>query len=219
MFKIVKSVFLLGKQIIMSRDKRIDVYIEKSADFAKPILKHFRELVHKACPGVEETMKWSFPHFDYKGSMCHIASFKKHCAIGFWKASLMSDAEKLIEKAKTEEAMGHLGKITSLKDFPKDSLLLKYIKEAKSLNENGIKLPAKIKSTDKKDLEIPGYFIKALKKNKEANKTFEAFSYSNKKDYVTWVTEAKMEATRNSRLATAIEWMSEGKTRHWKYAK
>lgn len=203
-----------------AKDKRIDAYIEKSADFAQPILKHFRALVHKACPDVEETMKWSMPHFDYKGSMmCHMASFKHHCAFSFRKAALLSDGEKLIAKAKTEEAMGHLGKITTLKDLPKDSVLLKYIKEGMILNEEGIKLPGKNKSAGKKELDIPDYFFKALKKNKEAAKTFNGFNYSNKKDYVAWVTEAKTEATRNSRLETAVQWMSEGKTKHWKYAK
>lgn len=204
----------------MAKDKRIDAYIAKSADFAKPILKHFRELVHKACPDVEETMKWSFPHFDYKGGvMCSMAAFKQHCAVSFWKASLLSDAKKLVEKARTEEAMGHLGRITSLKDLPKDAVLLKYIKEAMKLNEQGIKLSPKTKPGVKKELVVPAYFTTALKKNKAALKTFEGFSNTNKKEYVEWVTDAKTEETRQSRLSTAVEWMSEGKIRHWKYAK
>ena len=201
------------------KDKRIDAYIAKAADFAKPILKHFRELVHKACPDVEETMKWSFPHFDYKGgTMASMASFKQHAAIGFWKAALFSDAKKLIDKAKTEEAMGHLGKISSLKDLPKDTVLLKYIKEAMKLNEAGIKVPQKERTTVK-ELVVPVYFTNAVKKNKKALKTFEGFSYSNKKEYVEWVSGAKTEDTKASRMATAVEWMSEGKIRHWKYQK
>jgi uncharacterized protein YdeI (YjbR/CyaY-like superfamily) len=201
------------------KDPRIDEYIAKSADFAKPILKHFRELVHKTCPDVQEKIKWSFAHFDYKeGPMCHMASFKQHCAIGFWKASLMKDADKLMGMAKTEEAMGHMGRITSLKDLPKDSVLVKYIKEGMKLNEQGIKVSTK-KTTEKKELEIPEYFTKAIAKNKKALKTFEGFNYTNKKEYVLWITEAKTEETRNSRLKNAIEWMSEGKIRNWKYIK
>ncbi len=202
------------------KDKRIDDYITRSADFAKPVLKHFRELVHKTCPDVEETMKWSFPHFDYKGSMmCSIASFKQHCAINFWKAPIMKGGEALVAKAKTEEAMGHLGKITSLKDLPKDAVLVKYIKEGMRLNDEGVKYSYAKKTTTKKELEVPDYFLKALSKNKKAQKTFEDFSPSNKKEYVTWVTEAKTETTRQARLDTAVEWMSEGKIRNWKYAK
>src|SRR5689334_22909319 len=129
------------------KDPRIDAYIAKAADFAKPILKHYRELVHKACPDVEEVIKWGFPHFDYKGGpMSSMASFKQHCAIGFWKAALMTESKKLVEKAKTEEAMGHMGRITSLKDLPKDSVLRAYIKDAMRLNDAGIKLVAKPKS-------------------------------------------------------------------------
>ncbi len=201
------------------KDKRIDDYIAKSADFAKPILKHFRELVHKTCPEVEETMKWSFPHYDYKGSMmCSMASFKQHCAINFWKAPLMKGGDKLVAMAKTEEAMGHLGKITSLKDLPKDTALSKYIKEAMRLNDEGIKLSPKTKPAAK-ELEVPDYFLKAVSKNKKALKTFNDFSNSNKKEYVLWVTDAKTEETRQSRLKTAVEWMAEGKIKNWKYLK
>lgn len=198
------------------RDARIDEYISKSADFAKPVLIHLRELVHKTCPDVEETMKWSFPHFDYKGMLCHMASFKQHCAFGFWKAELMKD-KALMQNAKSESAMGHLGKITSLKDLPSDKKLISYIKEAVKLNDDGVKLPPRKKSET--ETTVPDYFIKALKKNKTAFKTFENFSPSHKKEYIEWITEAKTEETRNRRIITAIEWMTEGKSRNWKYMK
>ena len=199
------------------KEKAIDTYIAKSADFAKPILKHLRELVHKTCPDVEEKMKWSFPHFDYRGvMMCSMAAFKQHMAFGFWKASLMKDPV-LKETAQSEVAMGHLGRITSLKDLPPDKKLVAWIKEAMKLNDQGIKLSAKAKPTEKKELEIPDYFMKALKKNKAAIKTFEAFAPSHRKEYVVWVTEAKTEETRERRLKSAVETMAEGKNRNWKY--
>jgi len=202
---------------MLKTDKRVDAYILKSAAFAQPILIHLREIIHIACPGVEETMKWSFPHFDYKGEMmCSMAAFKQHCAFGFWKASIMKDANKILS---TTDAMGHLGKITSLKDLPKDKILISYIKEAAKLNEQGIKLPYRTKTGEKKELIVPDYLKKELKKNAKAAKTFENFSPGNKREYVNWLTEAKTEETRNKRLATAIEWMEEGKIRNWKYLK
>ena len=200
-------------------DKRIDAYIAKAQLFAQPILKHIRELVHKACPGAEETMKWSFPHFDYKGSMmCSMASFKQHMAFGFWKASIMKDPDKILE-TKDREAMGHLGRITNLKDLPADKVMIKYIKEAVRLNDEGINLKPKAKPKDKKELEVPDYFTKELKKNKKALKTFDDFRYSHKKEYVEWITQAKTEETRSKRMKTAIEWLAEGKARNWKYEK
>ena len=200
------------------KEKVIDAYIAKSADFAKPILNHLRELVHKTCPDAEEKMKWSFPHFDYKGEMmCSMAAFKQHCVFGFWKASLMKDPT-LVENAKSEVSMGHVGRITSLKDLPADKKIIAWIREAMQLNEQGIKLPAKPKSTDKKELIIPDYFLKALSKNKKALQTFEAFSYSHKKEYVEWITEAKTDETKIKRMSLAIELREEGKSRNWKYA-
>ena len=199
------------------RDNAIDAYIGKAADFARPILIHLRELVHKASPEAEEKMKWSFPHFDYKNEMmCSMEAFKQHCVFGFWKAALMKDPT-LVENARSEVAMGHLGRITSLKDLPGDKKMTAYIKEAMGLNDQGIKLPSKAKSADKKELEVPDYFLKALSKNKKAKETFDNYAYSHKKEYLEWVTAAKTEPTREKRLATALEWMAEGKSRYWKY--
>ncbi|MFN8244530.1 MAG: YdeI/OmpD-associated family protein [Ferruginibacter sp.] len=200
------------------KEKAIDAYIAQSADFARPILHHLRELVHKTCPEVEEKMKWSFPHFDYKGEMmCSMAAFKQHAVFGFWKAAIMKDPV-LAETARSEVAMGHLGKITSLKNLPSDKKISSWIKEAMLLNDKGIKLPAKATSTEKKEVLVPDYFTKALKKNKKAFETFEAFAYSHRKEYVQWITEAKTEETRNKRMAQAIEMLQEGKSRNWKYA-
>ena len=149
------------------KEKAIDTYISKSADFAKPVLNHIRELVHKACPDVEEKMKWSFPHFDYKAEMmCSMAAFKQHAVMGFWKAALMKDAV-LLENARSEVAMGHLGRITSLKDLPADKKIIAWIKEAMKLTDLGKKLPAKAKTPEKKELKFPVDLMKALKKDKK----------------------------------------------------
>ncbi|HYE53887.1 MAG TPA: YdeI/OmpD-associated family protein [Chitinophagaceae bacterium] len=201
-----------------SKDPRIDAYIKKSAPFAQPILTHLRELVHKACPDVEETIKWGFPHFDYKGILCSMAAFKQHCNFGFWKGNLMKDDKQLLSRVGVTE-MGYFDKITTLKDLPSDKILTAYIKEAAKLNEAGVKLPAKPKTTEKKPLETPPELQAALKKNKAAQIVFEGFSPSHKREYIEWITEAKTEATRDKRIATTIEWLTEGKSRHWKYAR
>lgn len=196
-------------------DTRIDAYIAKAAPFAQPILAHIRKLVHKACPDVTETIKWGMPHFDYKGTICSCAAFKQHCAMSFPKASIMNDPAGILT-VNDREGMGHMGNITQRKDLPADKLLLAAIKEAMRLNEENIKKPQPKESNPKK-LEIPEYFNDALNKNKAARIVFDAFSYSAKKEYVAWVTEAKTEPTRNTRLQTAIEWMAAGKSRHWKH--
>jgi uncharacterized protein YdeI (YjbR/CyaY-like superfamily) len=201
-------------------DKRVELYIGKAQPFAQPILIHILELVHKACPDVEETFKWSFPCFTYNGSiLCSMAAFKQHCAFGFWLESKMKDPNKILSRGKKREGMGHLGKITSLKDLPSDKIMITYIKEAMALIDKGEKLTKDKPKAPKTPLKVPTYFKEALSKNKRALETYENFSYSQKKEYVTWVTEAKTEATRTTRLKTAIQWMSEGKIRNWKYVK
>ncbi|HTP80676.1 MAG TPA: YdeI/OmpD-associated family protein [Bacteroidota bacterium] len=194
------------------KDPRIDAYIERSADFAKPILRHLRKIVHKGCPAVEETIKWGRPNFMYKGILCGMAAFKHHCVFGLWKGDLV------VGKAnpKSIEAMGNFGRITNVGDLPSDSILISYINMGVKIQDAGIKPPSKSKRP-KKPLRIPSYLARALGKSRNARTTFENFSNSNKRDYVEWLTEAKTEETRLKRLKTAIEWMVEGKERNWKY--
>jgi hypothetical protein len=198
---------------VPTTDPRVDAYIAKSADFAKPILEHLRALVHRACPDVRETLKWGMPSFMYRGILCGMATFKEHCTFGFWRGTLI-----IADKRKSLEAMGSFGRITRLSDLPSSKVVEGYIKQAMILNERGVKAPVKHK-TVKKPLRVPRYFMAALKKDKKALATFENFSRSNKREYVEWVTEAKTEGTRLKRLVTAIEWMAVGKTRNWRYVR
>jgi hypothetical protein len=188
------------------RDPRIDQYIAKAADFAKPILTHLRAVVHAACPDVEEGMKWRFPHFGYKGMMYGMAAFKGHCTFGFWKSSLVHSPE-------SGEAMGRL---TSIRDLPPDRVLAGYVKKAAKLNADGVQVARK-PVAPKKPLPVPADFAAALKKKPAARKAFDAFSPSHRREYIEWVTEAKTDSTRQKRMTTAMDWLSEGKSRNWKY--
>lgn len=195
-------------------DPRVDIYIDRSKDFAQRVLNHLRSLVHQACPDVIETMKWSFPHFDYKGTICSMASFKEHCAFGFWKQSLLEKSAFPAEKT----AMGSFGRITSVADLPDDKTMKKLIADAVRLNEEGIKIQRTV-SKEKKELVVPDILTAALAANELAADTFNNFPYSCKKEYIEWITEAKTDATRDKRLATTMEWLAEGKRRNWKYEK
>ena len=193
-----------------SKDPRIDAYIASATPFAKPILQHLRKLVHAGCPEVEETIKWKNPSFSHKGLLCGMAAFKEHCAFGFWKHQLV------VGTAGSRDAMGSLGRITSLDDLPSDATLIGYVKKAAALNENGVKVEKKV-TAPKPPIRVPADVTAALKKNPIARRYFDAFSPSHRREYVEWITEAKTDATRQKRLATAVAWIAEGKGRNWKY--
>jgi len=194
------------------KDPRVDAYIKKAQPFAQPILTHIRKVVHTAVPGVEETMKWSSPHFDYKGIFCGMAAFKEHVGFGFWKAGLMKD----VLPGSGLSAAGQFGKISSLKDLPSDKELTKIIKVAKKLNDDEVKAPP-MRKGPRPALKAPSDLLAAIEKNKKAKATFERFPPGQRRDYIEWVIEAKQAATRENRIKTAIEWMAEGKPRNWKY--
>lgn len=201
-------------------DPRIDAYIVKSASFAIPILEYLRALVHETCPEVKETMKWSFPHFEYKGSiLCSMASFKQHCAFGFWLESRLSDPHNLLTVNGERVGMGSLGKIAKIEDLPAEEHLKGLILEVMRLIDSGVKPKKDNKPQETKELVIPDYVTEALAGNAAAKKVFEGFSYSNKKEYVQWFEDAKTESTREKRIAQALEWLAEGKVRNWKYVR
>jgi uncharacterized protein YdeI (YjbR/CyaY-like superfamily) len=198
------------------RDPRVDAYIAKSAEFARPILTHLRELVHQACPDATETLKWSMPHFEYAGAiLCGMAAFKAHCTFGFWHQGMQAVLRK--DGIDGESAMGSFGRITSLNDLPGDKALLRYLREAAKLNASGAPARPRTARGPAKELPVPADLAAALKKNKTAATAWAEFSPSHRKEYIQWITEAKRDETRQSRLATTLEWLAEGKPRNWKY--
>jgi uncharacterized protein YdeI (YjbR/CyaY-like superfamily) len=194
------------------RDPRIDAYITKAPDFAKPILRHLREVVHAGCPEVEETVKWGHPWFMHHGMLCNFAAFKQHAAFGFWKASRILD----LKGSQAGEAMGSFGRLTSVKDLPSKRVLTGYVRQAMKLNEAGTPI-VRAKKAPKPAPKTPPDLLAALQKNRKAMGHFDGFSPSKRREYIDWLTEAKTAATRDRRLQTAVAWITEGKARNWKY--
>jgi uncharacterized protein YdeI (YjbR/CyaY-like superfamily) len=200
----------------MNTDPRVDVFIEKSADFAKPILTELRSLVHEAHPEIEETWKWSFPTFTYQGKIiCSMSAFKNHCSCGFWQASHLPDPHQILERV-GKTAMGSLGKINSLSDLPGRSILIDYIRCAVELLKNGVDVSKKTKPTEKwnkTSIDFKELFIDSPKQAI----SFDALSVSKRKEYINWIDEAKTEQTKIKRIKTMMDNLLENKSLHWKY--
>lgn len=196
-------------------DPRIDAYIAKSAEFARPILSHLRAVVHSACPEAEETLKWGAPSFTYRGKiLCGMAAFKQHAAFGFWQGAQVTG-----DGAEAEEGMGQFGRLTKLSDLPGKRELAGYIRQAMALIDSGTKRVPTKAAAPRATLEVPDDLASALKKNAQARATFDGFAPGYRRDYIEWITEAKREDTRQRRLEQAVEWLAEGKPRNWKYMK
>jgi uncharacterized protein YdeI (YjbR/CyaY-like superfamily) len=200
---------------------KVDAYLAKAQPFAQPIMTHLRELVHKGCPEVEETIKWSRPFFEYRGAILgNMSAFKEHCSFGFWGEEIGA----VLREAKVlrDDGMGSLGRITSVKDLPSDKQMLSWICQAAGFVASGhytspIAARNKVVKAPKAAVDTPAEFTAALKKDKKAAAVFAAFSPSCKREYVEWIADAKRAETREKRIATAVEWIAEGKQRNWKY--
>ena len=198
-------------------DPRVDAYIERAPEYARPILNKLRRLFHRACPSIEENIKWGTPSFEHGGLVVGMAAFRKHVSFGFWKARAMSDPEGLF--GGNAKASPFAIKVASVKGLPADKVIVAYVKEAVELNEKGAKAkPAGAKKKKARPApKLPDDFAATLRRNEKAWATYQELSPSNKREYVEWVSDAKREATREKRIATAVEWMAEGKERNWKY--
>jgi uncharacterized protein YdeI (YjbR/CyaY-like superfamily) len=192
---------------------KVDAYIAKSAPFAQPILSELRARVHKACPQVEEGIKWGMPSFQYKGKiLCGMAAFKQHASFGFWRREVAAGTTD-----KEHDAMGQFGKLTDVKQLPTKTEFTRMVKAAMALIDSNAPTTVATKKHPRAALAMPDDFQAALRKHTAAQKTFDAFSPSHRREYIEWIVEAKRDETRARRIAQAVEWLAEGKSRNWKY--
>jgi uncharacterized protein YdeI (YjbR/CyaY-like superfamily) len=195
----------------LSRDPRVDSYIAKAPPYAQAILGHVRDRVHAAAPEAEETLKWSAPAFTVDGKILLImAAFKAHAALNFWRGQEIGDG------GPKAGAMGQFGRLTSVDDLPPDEELDSLIREAAALAKTA-PAPRKTKHAPRPAPTLHPEFAAALAKAPKAKAALDAFPPSAQRDYFEWISEAKQDSTRQKRIATAVEWLSEGKRRHWKY--
>ncbi len=198
----------------MKKDARVDAYIEKSAGFARPVLKALRSAIHEACPDVEEKVRWGMPSFDVNGGpVCQLAAFKAHCRFIFWNTGGMANTP--------DDMFGH---ITSEKDLPSKKAIVAIVKKAAAARARKTKEKANEKKSPmpkraaKPMPKMPADLGAALAKDKKAKAAFDAFSPSHKREYIEWITDAKHEATRTARIQKAIAQCAQKKSLNWKYA-
>ena len=193
-------------------DPRVDAYIGQQADFARPILTHIRAMVHAGCADADEAIKWGFPHFVYKGkNLASMAAFKAHATLGFWYG------DKAKETGSDNRAMGQFGRLTSLADLPPDSELADLIAQSMALIESGAKPEMFRNRKARAPIDVPPELQSAIDANAAASSVWADFSPGKKRDYAEWIVEARRDDTRAKRIAQAVEWIAEGKERHWKY--
>ena len=197
-----------------NHNPQIDAYIQKAQPFARPILIKLRGLFHKACPQIEERLKWGMPSFEHHGIVGGFAAFKQHVSWGLWKAKLIDDPTNAMA-TDASSAMGG-GKLKSVKDLPPEAILLGLMRQAVDLNARGVKLP-RTPTAKKPPPKTPPDLAAALKRSAKAAAVYQDFSPSHKREYIEWITEAKQPATRQKRIKQAIEWIAQGKPRNWKY--
>jgi len=202
---------MIAAEKTMNTDPRIDAYIERQAEFARPILTHLRAILHGSCPECEETLKWSSPSFIYKGKiLAGFAAFKAHATFGFWSGSLVVG-----KRDEQMSGMGQFGRLTSVDDLPPRAELEQLVEKAMKLIDEGVKPPRDKHS--KPPFVVPQDLRAAIDAVPAAKAVFDAFPPSCQRDYVEWVTEAKRDETRAKRLTQTVEWLAEGKRRNWKY--
>ena len=197
----------------MSRDPRIDAYIANAQPFARPILEKVRERAHAAGPDIEEAIKWGMPAYVLDGKILLItAAFKAHTALNFWRGQELNSSHDSVG------AMGQFGRIKALDELPPDAELDQLIRDAAELARSA-PAPRKPKHAPKPLAEMHPELASALDEAPKAKAAFDDFAPGHRREYLDWIAEAKRDETRHKRIATTIEWLSEGKKRNWQYEK
>ena len=207
----------------MAKARDHDEYIAQAREFARPILERLRAAVHEGCPEAVETMKWSAPHFDYLGILAGMAAFKAHVRFGFWRPLDLEDPEGLFEPVGTTGMRAMC--IEKLADLPSQRDLVRFVKAAARANEAAAaerrarpkKATRRKAPQPRREIVVPEDLAAGLRRNAKARKTFEGFSYTNRREYVEWIEGARRDETRAKRVSTALEWLRDGKPRNWKY--
>ena len=192
----------------------IDSYIENAPEYAVPILEEIRSIFHEADDRMEEAVKWNAPHFVLEGIVGSMAAFRNHVRLIFWHGQLMEDPENLLSPVGSKTDMGSMD-VKTIDDLPSRGTLVQYVREAVTLNVEGVS--TRRERSAAAPPELPEDLQQALEGSPEALASYDGFSPSEQREYTEWITEAKREETRTRRVATAVEWMAEGKPRNWKY--
>lgn len=197
-----------------TKDPRVDDYISEAPAFSRPILTHLRKLIHQGSSEITETIKWGSPFFEYKGLLCGFAAFKAHCSLFFWRDIDLGDTFK--KQADPKTGTGRVEKVTSLADLPKDQVLVACVRSAVE-QRDAPRAKKKQVREPVKEVAPPADLKKALAPNDKAAAAFKALAPSHRREYISWVIEAKRPETRAKRIETAVAWLGEGKRLNWKY--
>jgi hypothetical protein len=191
-------------------DPRIDAYIAKQGDFARPILTWIRAQMHAASPDIGEAIKWGMPFFTYQDRpLANMAAFKAHASFGFWDRAGMATG-------KEGEAMGQYGRLTSLADLPPEAEFCALVQAALAPIAAG-DAPKRVRGAPKPDLPVPDALAQALADDALATATWDGFPPGCRREYSEWIGEAKRPETRDKRVAQTIAQLREGKKMNWKY--
>ncbi|MCB0792148.1 MAG: DUF1801 domain-containing protein [Flavobacteriales bacterium] len=201
----------------MIETERINSHIAEQDEWKRRLMVRLRQLIHQVDPGIEETWRWNGPHFDRNGIMLGMSAHKTCVSIWFHKGALLKDPRRLFEPLEKDEAKGM--RVYKLKesDAIDEKAFTELVKQAVKLNEDGVKLSEA--KPARKTLVVPPELESVLKKDQHAMTNWEGFSYSKKKDYIEWVTDAKREETRKRRIAQAFQLIRDGLALNERYEK
>lgn len=188
---------------------RVDGYIQELPTWSKEICNKLRKIILSSSTKIVEDWKWG-PNYYYQGMICGYGAFKNHVSFVFFQGALMSDPHKILKENEGNLHNRHI-KFTSAKEI-NATVLKGYIKEAMKNNELG----EKIVQPKSKTVTLHDDFVKALQKAKLRLK-FEGYTYYKQKEISEWISAAKQDATRESRIEKAIEMILVGKSLNDKY--
>lgn len=167
-------------------------------------------------PDLTESIKWNNLCFSGRKLVCGVAACKRHLALFFFRGTELPDPARLFTVGGENNTNVRSVRITSLEGFNR-AALRELLRAAVELDADPMIPPApKVK---RKPWPMPDFFKKALaeKRHRVAAENFRRFSPTYQREYVVWLTLAKLPETRERRLKETLAALARG--RKWEQRK
>lgn len=196
----------------MKKVYSVEEYIETNSHFGEALVL-LRDLMNTT--ELNESVKWSAPVYDLNGkNIVGLAAFKHHFGIWFFNGVFLKDAHNLLVNAQENKTKAlRQMRFKSINEIDKN-LVLAYVKEAIENQKLGKEIKP-VRNT--KALIIPEELNLVLKTKSDVNDSFKALTPGKQREYCAYITEAKREATKLTRIEKITPMILNGVGLHDKY--
>ncbi|MFT5674836.1 MAG: hypothetical protein ACI808_000764 [Paraglaciecola sp.] len=188
----------------MHKSKSPENFIDAHPQW-RHVLEKLRQLLLST--ELEECIKWGVPTYCINTkNVVGLGAFNSYAGLWFFNGALLKDKAKVLVNAQDGKTQAMRQWRFGHEDSLDEPLLLSYILEA----INNQKLGKEIKASRNKPIDIPQELSQYFSNNPECLGQFEQLGLSRQRKYAEYISTAKRQTTKQSRLEKIIPMILQG---------